>query len=157
AQRHGVRRVLVLDWDVHHGNGLQRVFYDDPDVLYRISVRARTTAASSTGPDTLYAGVLGVAADGTTYVNRTGANSYYTQLYPAASNAAQPNGGGWVTYTGYLRGTAASGTAGTMPDPRTPGQAHTNVRFISPLLYLNFGSGTSGSTGTMQVDAFTVE
>ncbi|MYQ71721.1 class II histone deacetylase [Streptomyces sp. SID4934] len=34
AQRHGVRRVLVLDWDVHHGNGLQRVFYDDPDVLY---------------------------------------------------------------------------------------------------------------------------
>ncbi|MFI0732432.1 class II histone deacetylase [Streptomyces sp. NPDC021225] len=34
AQRHGVRRVLILDWDVHHGNGIQRVFYEDPDVLY---------------------------------------------------------------------------------------------------------------------------
>ncbi|MFF2526920.1 arginase family protein [Streptomyces liangshanensis] len=34
AQRAGARRVLVLDWDVHHGNGIQRAFYDDPDVLY---------------------------------------------------------------------------------------------------------------------------
>lgn len=34
AQRRGVGRVLILDWDVHHGNGIQRVFYDDPDVLY---------------------------------------------------------------------------------------------------------------------------
>lgn len=129
----------------------------DPDVLYRVSARVRTTAASASGTDTLYAGVLGIAADGVTYVNRTGANSYYTQLYPAASNTPQPVASGWVTYTGYLKGHAASGTAGTMPDPRTPGAAHTNVRFLSPLLYLNFGSGTSGSTGTMQVDAFTME
>jgi len=27
-------RVLVVDWDVHHGNGTQDVFWDDPDVLY---------------------------------------------------------------------------------------------------------------------------
>lgn len=27
-------RVLVLDWDVHHGNGTQSVFWDDPRVLY---------------------------------------------------------------------------------------------------------------------------
>ncbi len=27
-------RVLVLDWDVHHGNGTQSIFWDDPDVLY---------------------------------------------------------------------------------------------------------------------------
>jgi acetoin utilization deacetylase AcuC-like enzyme len=33
-QRHGLRRVAVLDWDVHHGNGTQDVFYDDGDVLY---------------------------------------------------------------------------------------------------------------------------
>ncbi|NBV45075.1 MAG: histone deacetylase [Planctomycetia bacterium] len=31
---HGVRRVLVADWDVHHGNGTQDVFYDDPTVLF---------------------------------------------------------------------------------------------------------------------------
>ncbi|MGE0170430.1 class II histone deacetylase [Nocardioides sp.] len=27
------RRILVVDWDVHHGNGTQDIFYDDPDVL----------------------------------------------------------------------------------------------------------------------------
>jgi acetoin utilization deacetylase AcuC-like enzyme len=27
-------RVLVLDWDVHHGNGSQAIFWDDPRVLY---------------------------------------------------------------------------------------------------------------------------
>ena len=29
-----VRKVLILDWDVHHGNGIQRDFYADPNVLY---------------------------------------------------------------------------------------------------------------------------
>ena len=27
-------RVLVVDWDVHHGNGTQDIFWDDPRVLY---------------------------------------------------------------------------------------------------------------------------
>ena len=27
-------RVLILDWDVHHGNGTQAIFWDDPRVLY---------------------------------------------------------------------------------------------------------------------------
>ena len=31
---HGAERVLVLDWDVHHGNGTESVFYDSADVLY---------------------------------------------------------------------------------------------------------------------------
>ncbi len=35
AQReHGLQRVAVLDWDVHHGNGTQHLFEDDPTVLY---------------------------------------------------------------------------------------------------------------------------
>lgn len=35
AQReHGRPRILIFDWDVHHGNGTQHVFEDDPDVLY---------------------------------------------------------------------------------------------------------------------------
>jgi len=28
------RRVLIVDWDVHHGNGTQDIFYEDPDVWY---------------------------------------------------------------------------------------------------------------------------
>ncbi len=33
-QRYGVRRVLIVDWDVHHGNGTQHAFYDDASVLF---------------------------------------------------------------------------------------------------------------------------
>jgi len=34
AQKHlGVKKVVVLDWDVHHGNGTQSIFYEDPNVL----------------------------------------------------------------------------------------------------------------------------
>jgi acetoin utilization deacetylase AcuC-like enzyme len=31
---HGLERVLVLDWDVHHGNGTNAIFHADPDVLF---------------------------------------------------------------------------------------------------------------------------
>ncbi|XP_063899744.1 histone deacetylase 6 isoform X1 [Helicoverpa armigera] len=31
---HGLDRVLILDWDVHHGNGTQRITYDDNRILY---------------------------------------------------------------------------------------------------------------------------
>jgi acetoin utilization deacetylase AcuC-like enzyme len=31
---HGLKRVLILDWDVHHGNGTQELFYASPQVLY---------------------------------------------------------------------------------------------------------------------------
>ncbi len=30
----GLDRILIVDWDVHHGNGTQNSFYDDPRVLY---------------------------------------------------------------------------------------------------------------------------
>jgi acetoin utilization deacetylase AcuC-like enzyme len=31
---HGLRRVLIIDWDYHHGNGTQDTFYDDPSVFF---------------------------------------------------------------------------------------------------------------------------
>lgn len=33
-QTHGYERVLIVDWDYHHGNGTQNAFYDDPSVLF---------------------------------------------------------------------------------------------------------------------------
>jgi acetoin utilization deacetylase AcuC-like enzyme len=33
-QAHGIGKVLIIDWDVHHGNGTQEIFYEDPTVLY---------------------------------------------------------------------------------------------------------------------------
>jgi acetoin utilization deacetylase AcuC-like enzyme len=32
--RHGLERVMVVDWDVHHGNGTQEIFWNDPRVLF---------------------------------------------------------------------------------------------------------------------------
>jgi len=33
-RQHKLDRIAIIDWDVHHGNGTQDVFYDDPSVLY---------------------------------------------------------------------------------------------------------------------------
>jgi acetoin utilization deacetylase AcuC-like enzyme len=33
-RRYGAKRILIMDWDVHHGNGTQDAFYDDPSVLF---------------------------------------------------------------------------------------------------------------------------
>jgi acetoin utilization deacetylase AcuC-like enzyme len=33
-RRHGLERVLIVDWDVHHGNGTQDIFYADPSVFF---------------------------------------------------------------------------------------------------------------------------
>jgi len=40
-QKHGLRKILIVDWDVHHGNGTQSIFYEDPSVLY-ISLHQET-------------------------------------------------------------------------------------------------------------------
>src|SRR5262245_16286826 len=31
---HGLTRILIVDWDVHHGNGTQDIFYEDPVVVF---------------------------------------------------------------------------------------------------------------------------
>jgi len=32
--QHQLRRILVIDWDIHHGNGINDIFYDSKEVLY---------------------------------------------------------------------------------------------------------------------------
>jgi acetoin utilization deacetylase AcuC-like enzyme len=34
ALNQGLKRILILDWDVHHGNGTQAIFYHSPEVLF---------------------------------------------------------------------------------------------------------------------------
>jgi acetoin utilization deacetylase AcuC-like enzyme len=34
VQRYGLERVLIIDWDVHHGNGIQDIFYGEKSVFY---------------------------------------------------------------------------------------------------------------------------
>ncbi len=33
-KKHGLERVAIIDWDVHHGNGTEEIFIEDPSVLY---------------------------------------------------------------------------------------------------------------------------
>jgi acetoin utilization deacetylase AcuC-like enzyme len=33
-EKHGLKRILIVDWDLHHGNGTQWAFYEDPMVLF---------------------------------------------------------------------------------------------------------------------------
>ena len=33
-QQYGCERIVIVDWDVHHGNGTQDIFYEDPSVLF---------------------------------------------------------------------------------------------------------------------------
>ena len=34
VRRHGAKRVLIVDWDLHHGNGTEHAFYERRDVMY---------------------------------------------------------------------------------------------------------------------------
>ena len=51
--KHGVERVAIVDWDVHHGNGTQAIFWSDPSVLYasthQMPLYPGTGAVSETG------------------------------------------------------------------------------------------------------------
>ncbi len=33
-EKYGIKRVAIIDWDVHHGNGTEEIFYEDPSVFY---------------------------------------------------------------------------------------------------------------------------
>ncbi|MFC7392957.1 class II histone deacetylase [Scopulibacillus cellulosilyticus] len=33
-KKYGLKRIMIVDWDVHHGNGTENAFYDDPEVLF---------------------------------------------------------------------------------------------------------------------------
>jgi acetoin utilization deacetylase AcuC-like enzyme len=66
---HGVRRVAILDFDVHHGNGTQAIFEQDPDVLYvsshQMPLYPGTGDASETGRGNILNLPLPPGTDGT--------------------------------------------------------------------------------------------
>ena len=33
-EKYGLERILIVDWDVHHGQGTQYMFYDDPRYIF---------------------------------------------------------------------------------------------------------------------------
>ncbi|MFE9497260.1 hypothetical protein [Streptomyces collinus] len=130
----------------------------DPNTIYRVSVRVRATVQPSSGADNVYLGVAGYAGDKTTYVNRDGANSQSAMYYPAALLQPVAVADGWTTYTGYLKGRAATGASapgGPANDIQNPYTVHADVRYIAPWLLFNYTKREN--TSVMQVDSVTIE
>jgi acetoin utilization deacetylase AcuC-like enzyme len=86
AQRkHGVARVLIVDWDVHHGNGTQDIFYTDPTVFFF------STHQWPLYPGTGRADEIGDGAGlGTTMNFPFPAGSGRTEILGAVQNALMP-------------------------------------------------------------------
>jgi acetoin utilization deacetylase AcuC-like enzyme len=66
-QKHGLTRVAIVDFDVHHGNGTQEIFYTDPSVLYasthQMPLFPGTGATGETGVGNIFNAPL-AAGDG---------------------------------------------------------------------------------------------
>jgi len=72
AQRaHGLERVAIVDWDVHHGNGTQAIFYEDATVLYasthQMPLYPGTGAESERGVGNIFNAPLPPGADGAAF------------------------------------------------------------------------------------------
>jgi len=68
ARQKGLERVAIVDFDVHHGNGTQDIFYTDPDVLYASSHQMPlfpgTGALNETGAGNVFNAPLSADTDG---------------------------------------------------------------------------------------------
>lgn len=120
---------------------------------YKMTCQARQVTDPTTGGKSIYCGWTGVAGDGVTLVNLTGANGYGSQHYHAMSGTQLTAGAGWATYTGYTQGWGSpNGTSGPCANPASPCRVHQNVRYIRPLFIMNY----SGGNGVADLDFITV-
>jgi hypothetical protein len=130
----------------------------DPNTLYRVSFRVRAVAQPAAGPDTVYLGLMGVAADKVTMVNRVGANSTGSHFYCAASNDPVAAAAGWQVWTGFVQGRTAAGVSATgakAADPLAPGLLHDQVRYVAPYMLLNYSR--RDPAGVIEIDSVAVE
>lgn len=89
---HGVERVMIIDWDVHHGNGTERAFYDDPSVLFFSTHQApfypHTGAARDQGEGAGEGYTVNLPLPGGT--NGADLRHVYRTFVPALMSAFQP-------------------------------------------------------------------
>ncbi|WP_319530133.1 histone deacetylase family protein [uncultured Cohaesibacter sp.] len=86
--KYGAERIAVIDWDLHHGNGTQDIFWDDPSVMYcsthQMPLYPGTGAWNETGKDdegNIVNAPLGVG-DGSDHIRE----AFETRLLPALYN-----------------------------------------------------------------------
>lgn len=86
AQRkHGAERIAIIDFDVHHGNGTQDIFEQDPSVFYASSHQMPlfpgTGSLAEVGVGNIFNGPLDAQSDGTTM-----RDVYRDRILPALIN-----------------------------------------------------------------------
>lgn len=112
-------------------------------VLYRVDVQVRTADLPASGAESLWVGAMGVAADGNTAISPTGADTAGDGFYVCAAGRNLDPAEGWVTLTGYLKGTttdpAQMGTA-PRPSPDNPGAMYAGTKFMRVLVQANAGT-----------------
>ncbi|AOZ05970.1 phage tail protein [Cupriavidus malaysiensis] len=125
----------------------------DPAKLYKLSARVRQAADPTNAKKAIFIGFCGIAANGVTRVNYAGQNAISSQHYIVAANASLAVDEGWREFVGYLRGSAAAGIASPRPNANDPAVAHASVRFMRPILYLNY----AGGDGVADLDSFQID
>lgn len=111
--------------------------------LYRFRMRVRRAAGSGV----LYAGFVGVGADGATLVNTSGSASYSLQHHFCALNA-QPALNTWTEYVGVVQGWGASAA-----EYGSVNKAHPSVRYMRPSFIVN----SPDAAGVYDIDFFQIE
>jgi acetoin utilization deacetylase AcuC-like enzyme len=68
---HGAEKVAIVDWDVHHGNGTQDIFWADPSVVYcsthQMPLYPGTGATGETGAGNIVNAPLSPGSDGSLF------------------------------------------------------------------------------------------
>ncbi|UDL16782.1 minor tail protein [Arthrobacter phage Atuin] len=122
-----------------HDNRAKQAY--DPTALYRLTIRVRVvTNASNGGGKGFYWGFAGLAADGTTFVNVSGANSYSSQQW-AYQNIQVPTDGNWVDYVAYYRGLSATTPSGAGTSLSAPRLMHADTRYVVPSMIIDYSAG----------------
>ncbi len=82
---HGAERVAIIDWDVHHGNGTQDIFWSDPSVLYcslhQMPLYPGTGAKDETGAGNIVNAPLSAGDDGADF-----REAFSSRVLPAIDN-----------------------------------------------------------------------
>jgi hypothetical protein len=110
----------------------------DPGRIYRLRLRVRQATDPTNGQKIFYAGLVGVAPDGTTLINTSGANDYNSQHLTAP--VQQTISQAFTEYTFYWKGTTVHGTPGTV-DPTNPGKLTNGVTYLRPFIVFNYNGG----------------
>lgn len=86
-QKHGAERVAIVDFDVHHGNGTQDIFYDDSTVLFasthQMPLYPGSGALNETGAGNIFNAPLNSGDDGSKFKE-----AFRERVLPAVENFA---------------------------------------------------------------------